>query len=289
MRENREMNINHRIVLRWVAACAVALLLVTAVVPAADAPAGGKLRIDPDPAIQSAIIEAGHATDKAAFDIQVHRLNEMSRVDLPRFVAQIMLYSAIHSKDAATKPLVGRILKQLDLQRESVVAALVPHLDNAAPAIVKNTRELLAGYEDRSVTRGPDFSAYRAIIEADVQAGREPQTSLVGFMFESDPGAALRTMVRSMQLRKPDEIKPILWGEHLVAELLWKRQYGFVKPTDVDAAAVEQVEKLSRHNYWWVRLYVAAIIKTHPELGTRELMNRLAADANACVRSAIVD
>jgi hypothetical protein len=281
------MCINYCVAQRIGVVSVILAIVVTGSASAVDSQATGKLGIAPDPVIQSAISDMGRVPDKASFDVGVQRMRDAVRGDLPRFVGQLLYYSRTNAKDAGTKPLVGRILKQLDVQKESLVAALVPHLDNADPAIVKLTRELLAGYEDQSVTRGPDFSAYRAIIEVDVMAGREPQGSLVGFMYESDPGVALRTMVRAMQLRRPEEIKPILWGEHVVAELLWKRQYGFMKPTDVDGAAVEQLEKLSRHERWWVRLYVVSIVKSYPELGSKEMIARFAADANPLVKALI--
>src|SRR5262249_6706985 len=174
----------------------------------------------------------------------------------------------------------------IDAPRHTLVEALVPHLDNSNETIRGMVRRLLRGYEDRSATRGPDYSAYEAIIEADVRAGREPQRSLVRFMYEGEPGTAMVSMMRAYQLPDQKEIKPILWGEHSVSELLWKRRFGFAPAAAGDAAVTQELEKLSRHERWWVRLYCARIVGDHAELGTREMFDRLANDSDAMVRQA---
>lgn len=244
----------------------------------------GNVEIRQDPAYQSAFADLIKAADKETFDRQADRLIKEQNGDHAQLVEQLLWYAAQHEKDNKSRAFVGHLLKRLESAKQEIVMTLVPHLDNRDGNVRNVTRELLRGYEDRSATRQPDFSVYRSIIEASISEGKQPQDSLVQFMYQSDPGMGLLAMVRAMGLRKPEEIKPILWGEHVVAELFWKRQYGFMERDGVDVAAVQELEKMSQHDRWWVRLYVAEIIKENRELATPSIINRLTIDANLLVR-----
>jgi hypothetical protein len=48
----------------------------------------------------------------------------------------------------------------------------------------------------------------------------------------------------------------------------------------------ELLAKLSEHDQWWVRLYVAAIMRRQPELRIDDVLERLDHDENASVRKA---
>jgi hypothetical protein len=253
----------------------------------AQPPSERSVEIVPIVAYQAALTETFAAADMPAFERQADRLRLMANGDDAQLVVQILWFAVQNHEDARMKAFVGRLMERMEGSKEVIVAALAPHLDNREGRIRQIVQTLLTGYEDRSATRPPDFSVYRAIIEADILARRQPQTSLVHFMYRSDPGTALQTMVRACQLRDPDEIKPILWGEHVVAELLWKRRYGFVDRRAMEPVTLQELEKLSRHSLWWVRLYVVEIVRSYPELGTPGVVERLADDADARVRGAV--
>ncbi len=259
----------------------VVSVIAVASVNAAENPV---VEITPDNSCQTSLENLINAPDRPSFNRQVDQLIERQGDDGRSLIPQLVWYVARHQQETRTKAFVGRVLARIATPKSVIVETLVPHLSNKDAAIRGVVKELLAGYEDRSATRPPDYSAYRALIEADVQAGREPRTSLVQFMYASDPGTALQTMVRATQLRAPEEIKPILWSEHVVSELFWKRRYGFVERSAVDAAVVREIETLSRHARWWVRLYAAEIVKAHPELGEADVVKRLKDDADQRVR-----
>ena len=242
------------------------------------------LTIQPDDAHQAAIADLSRATSAAAFRIAMQRLTDMGEPDRKQLVSQLLWYAVLHRENTRTPALIGRVLKQIDASKEVIVTALVPHLDNTDATIRAVVKVLLHGYEDASAERPPDFSTYRSILEADFRAGREPRASLVRFMYETDPGTGLRTMVRAMGLRRPEEIKPILWGEHVVAELFWKRRFGFIERSGVDPAAVRELDKLARNPAWWVRLYCACVLKGNSELATHEMLGRLTADPHPVVK-----
>lgn len=254
---------------------------------AVEAVADRPIEIVPDNTYQSALSEMAAAPDRATLDARVDQFVHRHEEDADRLIPQLMWFSAKRPGDAKSNAVVGRVLARLSAPKEVIVAALAPHLDNQNEAIRSNVESLLRGLEDQSATRPPDFSAYRAIIEADTRAGREPQNSLVRFMYDSDPGVALQTLVRAFQLRDPDEIKPILWAEHVVAELLWKRRYGFVERDFVDNATQAEIARLSIHPRWWVRMYAAAMVAAHPELAAPDVLKRLKADADIRVREVL--
>jgi hypothetical protein len=93
--------------------------------------------------------------------------------------------------------------------------------------------------------------------------------------------------MRAHQLRQPDELKAILWAEHVVSDVLWMQQYGFLSPDEVEPAATRELVKLSGHKEWWVRLYVAGIIRQHPSFRQPELIDRLQRDEHPWIREVI--
>ncbi len=248
---------------------------------------GKAMRIEPDPVLQTEIRGIAEASNEQELDDRLDQIKTLVGRDYDLLVPQLLHYVA-HDQEAKAKMAIGLILERLHIPKPAVVSALVPHLDHPNLAIQKTVHDLLHHHEDRSATRPPDFSSYRAIIEAAVRAGDEPPPALVRFMYASDPGAALLAMMRGHQLRDPDEIKPILWGQHRVAEMLWKRRYGFIKPTEVEPEALRQLEVLSRHDRYWVRLYAAEMCRRHAELRLPETRARLEVDVHPLVREAIL-
>lgn len=253
---------------------------------------GQKLRADqpkiatsqPDTNTQSILDKLAQTDDVKAFDQQLESFLPASRENPTSFFAQLFIFAGRHDKDSMARLMVATIIKKLDLSKDQLVAAAAPHLDSTDELVRKYATQVLIDQEDWSASRPPDFSGYRAVVESDVQAGREPQASLIAHMFKSEPGVALQTLVRAFQLRKPDDIKPILWGEHVVAELFWKRRNGFVENKALDPEAVKQLDSLSRHDRYWVRLYVAAILQQNPEMANPELVKRLSNDVHPLVK-----
>jgi hypothetical protein len=270
----------------------VCLLMVAAL---ANAPAtatsepvrtGGEIIADAP--LQAAIQSFAAASNRAEADARLARIRTLCDRDHGRLIDQLLLYDATCGNAENAKSCVGLILEDARIPKEAAVTALVVHLDNANPSIQRMVCSLLHGYEDGSATRPPDFSTYRTIIETAVRAGKEPSDSLVKFMYETDPGTALLTMMRGYQLRDPNEMKPILWAEHVIADMFWKRQFGFLAPQEAPAAAVNELDTLSRHERWWVRLYVAELLYYHPELRRPEMFDRLREDRHAVVREALL-
>ena len=102
-------------------------------------------------------------------------------------------------------------------------------------------------------------------------------------MYESDPGAALLFLARAHS-SAPDVLKPILWAEHVVADSVWRQEHGFLGADQVDPDALKELQKLSKHEYWWSRLYVAQMMRKHPAFRRRETIVALKQDKHPLVR-----
>ncbi len=281
--------INTRFLIRIWTLSAVALLCVAQTAAlASDAANEEEVELEADAAIQRSFEEMAAAPDEATFRAGLEAWLDAAKDDKSAHLLQLVWYAAHHRDDARTKGFVGTLLARLDLSPAIAAGAIAPHLDDRDPAVRDVVGRLLKGYEDRSPTRPPDFSAYRAVVEAEVRAGREPRPSLVRFMYASDAGAALLAMIRAHQLRDPEEIKPILWAEHVVSELMWLRRYGFIERDAVDPAALQEIRNLARHERWWVRLYVAQMIGQHPELGDMGMVKTLLSDSHEVVRKTMM-
>lgn len=244
-------------------------------------------RIQPELAVQSEIASIAQSTNEQDFGDRLNRLRNLSAGRSGQLISQLLHYAA-SDRNTKARVVVGRVIEHLHLPKQTIVHSLVPHLDNVDSAIREMTRSLLRDYEDRSAVRPPDFSAYRAFIEAEVRTGKEPQVSLIEFMYESDPGTALLEIMRGYQLRDPNELKSILWTEHVVSNMLWKRRYGFLRADEVDPGAMQQLDFLSRHERWWVRMYVAALYRQYPDLRRASVVERLREDNHALVRKVIL-
>lgn len=265
----------------------VALLLLFVAVAKGEEPRPGVIRTERDESYQLAITELLNSSTLDVSGAAFERFLNLNGGDSRRLVAQLVWRLAKGRQDEAVNALAGRVFKRWENYKDSVVAALIPLLDDVDPSIRREAGSLLRGLEDRSALRPPDYSIYHAFLEADFRGGRSPQASLVKFMYEGDPGVALLTIMRASQMRDPAEIRPILWAEHVVADLMLRRQFGFVEAKAVDPAVVRELDKLSQHKAWWARLYVAEIIRSNPELGTKLIRDRLAGDSNEIVKGAL--
>jgi hypothetical protein len=166
---------------------------------------------------------------------------------------------------------------------------LVPLLDSDDPKIL----EVAAEYFYLGCQIEGDFVGLGPFLH-DKEAA--PPRGLIRFLFAdpslglfTDPGMGLRSMIAQYLRNATEDRKPILWGEHVIADTIWRHQNGFLEKNRVDPAAAEQADKLSRHDRWWVRLYVAAVLRDHPAFRTKVLVDRLARDPNDLVKQTVKD
>lgn len=242
--------------------------------------------ITPDPLIQSAIRGLVIRESGEAFMEHLGVLREESGESFERLIPQL-LYFSIRAEGMEEGIIAGFIIEQLEILDWQLVHALIPYLGTGDPKVEKQVRDWLGGTEDPSASRPRDYSQYRTFIQVRVQKGEELPRSLIHYMYDSEPGTAVVMLMRAHVGDNPKEKRPILWAEHLVADVLWKWKHGFLKRGVVEPEAVEALWDLSDHPRWWARLYVAEIMRQHPPFRTDELIAVLLTDPDESVRSVV--
>ncbi len=243
--------------------------------------------ITPDPLIQSAIRGLVIRESGEAFMEHLGVLREESGESFERLIPQL-IYHSIRSQSTREGMIVGFIIDQLEIRDWQLVHGLIPYLGTGDPKVEREVRNWLGGTEDSSASRAPDYAHYRAFIQVRVQKGEELPRSLIHYMYDSEPGTAVLTLMRAHVGDNPKEKRPILWAEHQVADVLWKWRHGFLDRAKVEPVAAEALARLVGHPRWWARLYVAEILRQHPAFRTEELIAVLLTDPDESVRSVVM-
>jgi hypothetical protein len=239
-----------------------------------------------DPAVQAAITSVLTADSEQQQSDAIEHLRVLDDTARQRLVRQLVYYSR-HAQSEQDALAAGAIIRRLNIPDSAVIQALVPLLGTPDSELERLVRNILGGFEERGAGRRPNFSAYLELIANTVREGNEPPDALIRYMYESDPGEALLTLMRSFQLRQPAALKQLLWAEHVVSDVLWKQRYGFLDPDEIEPAAAEELAKLAGHEAWWARLYVAEIMRQHTAFRQPALVELLKHDTHRSVREAI--
>ena len=136
---------------------------------------------------------------------------------------------------------------------------------------------------------------FRAFDEYFRQEKLNVPRGLVRFMYDRAPGKSLlylgRNQGRVLSWSR-EEYNSLFWVEHQVADVLWKWRYYYLPRNQllrnqVTPEAAEALADLVDHPQWWVRLYVAEIMRQHPAFRTDELIAVLLADTDESVQSVV--
>ncbi len=255
--------------------CAVLLL---ALAPSAQRVAPERLP-RADPAQQAAIRAVLDATDADARRDALAALRAGAGPRHEQLVPQLfrLLQQATDTREGMA---FGVLVEALPIPPEHVVEALLPLLESEDVALRSAVGGVFAEYEDRSAERGASFTVYRPFLARGAPLG------LARHLFETDPGAALLAFAR-LEAREPDELRPLLWAEHALADALWRFHFRRLPAGDFARAepeAVSQLAFLARHPRWWARLYAAELALGEPALRTLVPLDELARDAHGLVR-----
>jgi len=234
-------------------------------------------------AIQDAIDGLSDPNGKDDWKTRFEKLKQIGGADYCDLLPQL-LYRVINARDMMEAMSVGVIIQELGITDRQLVNALWPYLGSDDTKVRSQTRDFLGGTEDGSAFRPPDFSIYQAILEGKRQRHEPVPGSLVSYMYERNPGIAVLTCVLVYHRDLQQSGRSVWWAEHVVSDVLWKQKYRFLKRDEIEPAAAEQLDILSRHDGWWARLYVAEIMRQHPEFRVDQTVQRLANDKNELVR-----
>jgi hypothetical protein len=257
------------------------------------------LGIEPDPDLQGRLENVMKTLLEPGVKVadQLYAIGTLAdaRKDEERFFRQLVYFFDRRMRQGRTDDAIYMLAMISDLRLTSMTIArvLTPYVDAPDPALREFVRELLGGVETRDARGALDFSYYAQLLSPDPPAG------LVKYMYERSPGTALFTLAR-VYGKRPRDLE-LEWAEHVVADAVWKQDYfarssRAAQPPGRDAAlAVErsvrearaELGSLSGNPGWWVRLYVAEMLRQHPAFRTPELVARLATDKHPLVREAM--
>jgi hypothetical protein len=83
------------------------------------------------------------------------------------------------------------------------------------------------------------------------------------------------------------ERSEIILAEHIVSNAIWLKQNEFIERFQAALPeATAELVKLAKHGDWWARLYVAEIMRQHPELHQEDVLLHLRQDTDELVNEA---
>jgi len=101
---------------------------------------------------------------------------------------------------------------------------------------------------------------------------------------------AIRQEKRQQEIRQQqakEEQSEILLAEHIVSNAIWLKENQFAERfQEALPEANEELAKLAKHEEWWARLYVAYIMRQHPELRQADILQQLTSDSHPLVSKA---
>lgn len=284
---------HHSTFLVNIVSLSLGMLLLPVNCPGQDA----SIEIAPQPEFQSQLartvkafakVEDHRGTDDAFREL--HALSRLAGNDRVKLVEQWAYFRARATHDPeATIPLL--FLQLMEVPDYAIVRALAPHMNAKHPKLREIAREQLGHVDNASGGRSSlaplNFGEYRRYVEHRLRSKEPVPEGFVSYIFLQAPGEALLAYVRASTFSK-EQANEYLWSEHVVSDAIWKKEHGFQQEFDAaKPAALEELTALSQHEQWWVRLYVAEILRRHPEFRTPLLMERLRKDEHELVRGAI--
>ncbi len=141
------------------------------------------------------------------------------------------------------------------------------------------------GFKGEIGSRG--VSAFETVLKWYAETERPVPSPVVRLMYELDPYEATRVM-SNIHWDNRAEWRRINWATIVVQSDRYKRDWD--EDTDPDVGGPEAMSKLdwmSQHGEWWVRLFVAELIRQQAAYRTPELVARLENDANPLVANAV--
>jgi hypothetical protein len=252
------------------------------------------LSIAPDAATQSLLDEvaeiylgSGAPEDRYA---AIGRLHDLGIKDERRFFDQLFYFRCRHYKSQEREIFVRAVMGLFGTPPGTVAEVVAPYIDTKDPglwsvvvgflAIVETNQTAPPGRRDWWVSLGYYDNALRTLDE-------DQRRKLIQYLFEKAPSQAVIRLGLILNNDRAD-YRNIVGAEHEVSESIWYKNFHRRVDENRANAAREELVKLAAHHIWWVRLYVAEIVREHEELRTPELMERLKNDEDDAVREAVV-
>jgi hypothetical protein len=283
------------------------------------------LLAESDAAIQAQIGAVFDAKSDIERFEQTQGLKEMAK-DKAELVKQLAIFEATSPRKHEFHVLVTlMILDGLDVQPSTCMRILAPFLDSENERVREFVEEWFQGYDGGSDDDPLEaYSSYMggqlarneevptALIE-HIHQRLPPDRALLIFLRAGrvpDAAANIKTISKRLeaarqgreitqqdqkewlrqekvQQQRQEKRRQILLAEHVVSHAIWLKEQRFGEQFQKALPeAKEQLVKLSGHEHWWARLYVAAIMQRHPALRLPDVLDKLSDDEDALVSKA---
>ncbi|MFO7535525.1 MAG: hypothetical protein R6X19_07575 [Kiritimatiellia bacterium] len=217
--------------------------------------------ICPDPVIQNVINNAARELARAKTEKeadQVSRALGLSVTNKTQLIEQVLYYlrNGITTEEQSYGAIV--MVNRLPVDRHQATQTVVAHINTED----KHTRKVIETLLDAVSTlpgNKRDFSVFETILRDGTSEAVPP---LVGYMYKSDPKAAVMSLSR-------------VYGNKATEPELVDKLKG--DPKAGLQAFADQPE-------WWVRLYVAEMMQKHPQLRDPAILKKLEQDPHPLVR-----
>lgn len=265
----------------------ILVALVAAVLALSASSFGDAIQFTPDPAVGTALADLASAADSAEREAAWQRIQALDRSDRGELIRGLVYFTR-DAQSTRAGMIAGTVIAELEIAPRTVIEALVPMLESTDDSLIAQVARVLSQYEDVSAARPPDYSVYREIIEQADRENAPIPRGLVAHMMRSHPTTALITMTRALRLGERDHaaLKRLLWADHVIQDVIWKQQHGFLNANRVEPAAEAQLDVLLEEEAWWVRLYAARTLDSHPAFRNPARINQLVSDRDRQVREA---
>lgn len=195
--------------------------------------------------------------------------------------------SASKKSDGGGNPEWAAGIVVLQIPRDMLLSAIVPQLNPGKQLyglLDGNDRDMAQYLEYQADDDSSSFRAYANYLSKHKKRGLPP--GLIGYMIHKQPGKAL-VCVTDVFVKETKQSKELLWAEHVISDIIWKHDYGFLPKTKTEPEAITQLYILSKYDEWWVRLYVAEVMRQHKAFRQPEIIERLKKDEYLLVRKSI--
>lgn len=188
-----------------------------------------------------------------------------------------------------------------------VLEAIAPHIGEGGKleGILEGKHSDIAKYIQRQIQQGyiigpPNFIEYIRFLQNNKR--RKNYDVIVDHMFRTDPQRAFVAMLwadygfnpyarRNPYLRcKKEEaanVRNLQYVQHRISDYLYRKRYSFPVSDEETKQFNKNLEELSRHSKWWVRLYVVCLIEEERFIQNEDVLKKLSKDKNLYVSDTV--
>ena len=292
---------------------------------AAAQPTNEKLAAEADPAIQAQIRAVYDAKSEAEAVEQLEKLKRIND-DKAQLVKQLAIFAVVApNKKEMHDLLTVVILHRLEFSPSFAIRVLAPYLGSDNEQLRGFAHQWFESHdrlsndplEPGNYKDYADYIGHRLATDGDIP------DAFIEYMFQRAPERALLAFCRGSRARHliprieaisrrlriakqqgrlesgemeagetppiglDESPKEILLAGHVVSNAIWLKGNKFDEQfQEASPRAKEQLAKLARHSEFWVRLYVAEIMRRHRELQLPDVLEKLRDDDHELVSKA---